>query len=53
VNIRCSQAINDELELAVGGGITSGSNASHEWEETEHKARTWTRIIEALPSRIS
>jgi isochorismate synthase len=53
VNIRCSHASNDQLELFVGGGITSGSSAMHEWQETEHKASTWTRIIEALPSRIS
>ncbi|MBL7982506.1 MAG: chorismate-binding protein [Flavobacteriales bacterium] len=53
VNIRCSHASNDQLVLFVGGGITSGSSATHEWQETEHKARTWTRIIEALPSRIS
>jgi len=53
VNIRCSHASNDQLELFVGGGITSGSSEAHEWQETEHKASTWTRIIEALPSRIS
>jgi isochorismate synthase len=53
VNIRCMRVTETAVELAVGGGITSGSNAALEWQETEHKARTWTRIIEALTRRIS
>lgn len=53
VNIRCLQAFADTVGVYVGGGITAGSDARNEWLETEHKARTWTRLMEAVTGRIS
>ena len=48
VNLRCLQVFPGTASLLVGAGITAGSDASAEWEETTHKASTWTRLIEAL-----
>ncbi len=39
VNLRCMQVFDDHFELHVGGGITAGSIAADEWEETEQKAK--------------
>jgi isochorismate synthase len=48
VNLRCLQVLPGTASLLVGAGITAGSDAAAEWEETAQKARTWTRLIEAL-----
>lgn len=48
VNLRCIQLFPGSASLLVGAGITAGSEAQAEWEETTHKASTWTRLIEAL-----
>jgi len=53
VNIRCMQVFDQHVRLYVGGGITAGSEPGHEWEETEHKAQTWERIIRAGQGRIT
>lgn len=53
VNIRCMQVFDQHVRLYVGGGITAGSEAGREWEETEHKAQTWERIIRAGQGRIT
>lgn len=52
VNIRCLQAFADSVHIHVGGGITAGSKAEDEWQETEQKARTWTATMEALTGGI-
>lgn len=48
VNLRCAQIVEDELFLYVGGGYTEESDVESEWEETENKARTLTRVMENL-----
>jgi isochorismate synthase len=48
VNLRCLQLFNDQASLLVGAGITAGSDAHAEWEETTQKASTWSRPIGAL-----
>ena len=48
VNIRCMQVLDDHALIHVGAGITNGSNAEDEWEETALKARTWLSLIERL-----
>jgi isochorismate synthase len=53
VNIRCMQVFEQHVRLYVGGGITAGSEPGREWEETEHKAQTWERIIRAGQGRIT
>lgn len=53
VNIRCMQVFDQHVRLYVGGGITAGSEPGREWEETEHKAQTWERIIRAGQGRIT
>jgi isochorismate synthase EntC len=51
VNLRCARLLQDEACLYVGGGITPGSDAAAEWAETEHKAHTWLRPMEAARGR--
>jgi isochorismate synthase EntC len=53
VNLRCLEAGDAVATLYVGAGIVPGSDPQREWEETEHKATTWRRLIEALPGRVS
>ena len=48
VNIRCMRLLDDHALLFVGAGITAGSDAGAEWNETEEKAQAWTRPIAAL-----
>lgn len=50
VNIRCLQVLDGQALIHVGAGITSGSQADDEWEETALKARTWLSLIERLPA---
>lgn len=46
VNLRCMRHVAGQTQLLVGAGITAGSDAEMEWEETERKARTWLRALE-------
>jgi isochorismate synthase len=48
VNIRCLRQAGNEAVLYMGAGITAGSEPQREWDETEQKARTWLRPIQAL-----
>ncbi len=48
VNIRCMRLLDQRAVLYIGGGITAGSEPEKEWAETEHKALTWQRPLEAL-----
>ncbi|WP_299114222.1 chorismate-binding protein [uncultured Winogradskyella sp.] len=45
VNLRCMQIKDDKAIIYVGGGITQGSIAENEWEETQNKAKTIGRIL--------
>lgn len=45
VNLRCAQIIGDQMYLYVGGGFTLDSSPESEWEETENKAGTFSRIL--------
>ncbi len=45
VNLRCLQYFTDHAVLYAGGGITSASDAEKEWQETENKMRSITRIL--------
>jgi isochorismate synthase len=53
VNIRCLRLLDDTAVLHVGGGITAGSDPEKEWQETEHKALVWQRLLSALRTGIS
>lgn len=46
VNIRCMHVVDGGCAIHVGAGITSGSIAEREWEETEMKARVWLDLVE-------
>lgn len=46
VNLRCLHALAGKVKLFVGAGITAGSNAEMEWEETQRKAAT---LLDLLP----
>lgn len=48
VNLRCAQIIEDDMYIYVGGGYTRDSIVDDEWEETENKAKTISRVIENL-----
>lgn len=48
VNIRCMRLQEDHGLLYVGAGITAGSDAAAEWNETEEKAQAWVRPIAGL-----
>ena len=45
VNLRCMKIVGQGASLYVGAGITSGSKADKEWEETEIKALTLLNVI--------
>ena len=45
VNLRCGQVYNDGISLYTGGGITKDSVAEDEWNETENKVATFTKIL--------
>lgn len=47
VNIRCMRALEQGFAIHVGAGITPGSIAEREWEETELKSRVWLDLIDA------
>ncbi len=45
VNLRCAQLSDKKLHLYLGGGFTSASNIEKEWQETERKAETLTKVL--------
>ncbi len=53
VNIRCMEMKDGMVRIRVGGGITAGSIPEKEWQELEHKASTWTKLMEAQQGPIS
>ncbi len=48
VNLRCLQVFNDRSVLYAGGGLTKGSEAEKEWEETQEKTRTLLNVAEKI-----
>lgn len=48
VNLRCAQIIEDDMYIYVGGGYTRESIVDDEWDETENKAKTISRVVENL-----
>lgn len=54
VNIRCMRLFREKAQLHVGAGITAGSVAEQEWEETEQKAQNWRILTDPLSlARVS
>lgn len=45
VNLRCMQIFPEQVEIYVGGGITSKSMAEKEWEETVAKTMTMRSVL--------
>lgn len=48
VNIRCMQLTHHKAILYVGGGLTIGSEAEKEWNETELKAQTLLSVLKNM-----
>jgi len=48
VNLRCAEVKGEEMNLYVGGGITTESDPEAEWEETVRKSQTLLTIVEKL-----
>lgn len=48
VNLRCMQVLKNRFALYVGGGILPDSDPEKEWQETEMKAKTLSRVIEKV-----
>lgn len=48
VNLRCAEIADDEMNLYVGGGITTDSVPGDEWEETVSKLQTLLTVVEKL-----
>jgi len=46
VNLRCAQLIENKAFLYVGGGFTKDSNIEKEWQETESKAETLSKVFQ-------
>lgn len=46
VNLRCMELLKDHVALYLGGGITAGSTAEAEWDETVFKTRTLLNVIQ-------
>ena len=46
VNLRCMKWTPSEVTIFVGGGITHGSNAESEWQETIAKSRTLLDVLD-------
>ncbi len=53
VNLRCMQYFNDHAVLYAGGGITSGSDPEKEWEETENKMCSITKVMKSVTGDLS
>ena len=45
VNLRCMKIENNKVSIFVGGGITKGSNAEKEWQETVFKSKTMKYVL--------
>jgi len=45
VNLRCAKITEQQTLAFVGGGITKDSDPLLEWEETENKSKTMSRLI--------
>ena len=48
VNLRCCQLTKNRAHIYVGGGYTLQSDVEHEWEETERKSETLSKIFDLL-----
>lgn len=46
VNLRCMQFFEDHAVIYAGGGITSSSDPEKEWQETENKMKSITKVLE-------
>ena len=46
VAIRTADFVDGRVRFGVGGGIVADSSPEQEWEETETKSRTLTRVLE-------
>ncbi len=53
VNIRSMKFTDDGVDLYLGGGITLGSNAEQEWQETELKAETMQTVIQKVSGKTN
>ncbi len=45
VNLRCMQLLDNKAIIYVGGGVTRGSDAKKEWQETVAKSTTMLHVI--------
>ncbi len=45
VNLRCMKVDVKSISIYVGGGITAGSNAQKEWEETVSKSKVMKSVL--------
>lgn len=45
VNLRCSEIIQNNAYLYLGGGFTKNSSVVSEWNETENKAKTLLNVM--------
>lgn len=45
VNLRCAKIEDNVASIYVGGGIVTGSEPEEEWEETENKLNTMTKVL--------
>ncbi|TLX71996.1 isochorismate synthase [Labilibacter sediminis] len=50
VNIRSMRFADEGVDLYLGGGLTKGSDAEKEWNETELKAETLLSVIKEVKS---
>jgi isochorismate synthase len=48
VNLRSMKVDNNQFYYYLGAGITSGSDPSGEWEETQNKKNTLQNIVQSL-----
>lgn len=46
VNLRCMQLKNKQALIYVGGGVTNGSIAENEWQETVNKTQTIKAVLD-------
>ncbi len=45
VNLRCMEYLGDKARIYIGGGITSSSDPSKEWDETRAKSKTILKVL--------
>lgn len=45
VNLRCMRFSREKASIYVGGGVTAGSDATAEWQETLEKEATMLRVL--------